>query len=176
MKSHLMWLRCNQERLKGPSLRPRNTVLSSLSAFSSRTLLGVPGRFFNPSLFFLTSLQPPDITSQTPWLISHAYTFGFRKSCPQFLCWTSFMGRISVCTHPSGLLPTPAPQSLPLPSASSLSVFLWFSVNPSKHQDVFSDHGMEVQQQAAVPTTSCVSFLFCDPQVLTGTWCSNGIT
>lgn len=137
---------------EGTKFAAREPVLSSLSALSllpwdlvRRCLAGFS--------IHHSSFSPP----YSPWISPHRLQlpyftltlFGFRKNCPT----------ASVLDKPHGegfqCVPTPlvslshsAPQSLPLPSASSL-FFLWFSVNPSKYQISLSDQGRKYQQQAA---------------------------
>lgn len=120
------------------------------------------------------------------WILPHrlhlAYftltLFGFRKSCPTVSVLDELHGEGIQCVPtlwpPCPTLPPIASPSSPLCVGLCL-FFLWFSVNPSKHQMSLSDQGWKYQQQAA-RAYSILCFLFCDPQVLTGTWCSNGIT
>ena len=85
VKSHAMWLSCNQERLKGPNLRPRNPYsypLCSLSLLPWDLVRGCLADF----LIHPSSFSPP----YSPWVLPHRLQFpyftltlsGFRKNCP----------------------------------------------------------------------------------------------
>lgn len=117
VKSHLTWLSCNQERLKGPSLRPGNPYshpsLPSLS--SPGTLLGGAWQGFQ-SITLLSHLLTAlgyHLTDSS-CLISHLHFLVLGKTAPQLLCWISLMGKdFSVCPPLWSPCPT-LPHSLSL--------------------------------------------------------------
>lgn len=133
---------------EGTKFAAQEPVLSSLSALSllpSDLVRGCLADF----LIHHSSFSPP----YSPWILPHrlhlAYftltLFGFRKSCPTVSVLDELHGEGIQCVPtPLASLPHSAPQSLPLPSASSLSVFPLVFSESIQTPDVFKRPGMEV--------------------------------